>query len=236
MATLTVLGSNSSGNGYILQAGKESLILEAGVPVKEALKALDYDVKNVKAVIATHEHGDHLGYCQQYQRYFKVSSTPSAADKHFGVMPLRNLARYIFGRFTVTPLIVPHSCDCFAYHISHPDMGTLVFYTDCSDFPYKIPHINFILGEVNNSDNVILDNLCNGYELRSQYNNHMSLDTAVGVIRRLYSPELSKVICCHLSDSNADESEIKRRFKSELGIEVCIAEKYSRFILQNQDF
>lgn len=117
-----------------------------------------------------------------------------------------------------------------------PDGQTLLFYTDCSDFRYKLPNVNFILGEVNYSDDVILDNLCNGYDVRSQYENHMSLDTAMSVIRRLYSPELSKVICCHLSSSNADINEIRRRFKSELGIDVEIAESGKNFSLEISEF
>lgn len=34
-AILTCLSSNSSGNGYIIQADTEALMLEAGVPFKE---------------------------------------------------------------------------------------------------------------------------------------------------------------------------------------------------------
>lgn len=134
------------------------------------------------------------------------------------------MKRVQIGGFKAMALPVEHNVECYGYVIDHPDMGRLVFYTDTKSFNYKLPNVNFILGEVNHSDNVILDNLCNGYDVRSQYENHMSLDTAVSVIRRLYSSELSKVICCHLSSSNADINEIKRRFRSELGIDVEIAE------------
>lgn len=44
-ATLTCLSSNSSGNGYILRANNEALILEAGVPFKECSKALKYNLE-----------------------------------------------------------------------------------------------------------------------------------------------------------------------------------------------
>ena len=149
---------------------------------------------------------------------------------------LEPMKKYKIGSFEVIALPMEHNVECYGYVIDHPDMGRLVFYTDTRSFNYKIPHVNFVLGEVNYSDDIILDNLCNGYDVRSQYDNHMSLDTSLAVIRRLYSPELSEVICCHLSDSNADESEIKRRFKSELGMDVWIAEKDSRFIMRNHDF
>lgn len=134
------------------------------------------------------------------------------------------------------PLSVEHNVECFGYIIDHKDMGRLVFYTDTRTFNYNIPNVNCILGEVNYSDDVILDNLCEGRDVRSQYNNHMSLDTAISVIRRLYSPKLSKVICLHLSDNNADQSVIKRRFKEELGIDVLIAESGLTVDLKEDDF
>lgn len=55
-ATLTVLASSSSANGYVIQADNEALILEAGVPFKECAKVLNYNLEGVKAVCVSHGH------------------------------------------------------------------------------------------------------------------------------------------------------------------------------------
>lgn len=55
-AILTCMSSNSSGNGYILRADNEVLILEAGVPFKECAKVLNYNLEGVKAVCVSHGH------------------------------------------------------------------------------------------------------------------------------------------------------------------------------------
>lgn len=55
-ATLTVLGSDSRGNGYLLDANGEQLIIECGVPFKECAKVLKYKLEVVKAVLTTHGH------------------------------------------------------------------------------------------------------------------------------------------------------------------------------------
>lgn len=55
-ATLTVLASGSSANGYILQADNDVLILEAGVPFKECAKALNFNLEDVRAVCVSHGH------------------------------------------------------------------------------------------------------------------------------------------------------------------------------------
>lgn len=53
-AKLTVLGSSSQGNGYLLECGEDKLILECGVPAKEVLKLINWESKKVGAVVCTH--------------------------------------------------------------------------------------------------------------------------------------------------------------------------------------
>ena len=238
-AKLIVLGSSSSGNSYILDVGDEILLIECGVDKKTLLRGLNYDLARVTACISTHKHKDHVN--PQTVKYLlssgiKVYSNADVNSIHPSVRIIEPMKKYTIGGFNVIALPVEHNVECYAYLIDHPDMGRLVFYTDTRSFNFKIPHVNFVLGEVNYSDDIILDNLCNGYDVRSQYNNHMSLDTAISVIRRLYSHELSKVICCHLSTSNADISEIKRRFQSELGISVECATTGVFFELKSCEF
>lgn len=236
-ATLQVIGSSSAANGYILSTGAEKLIIEAGCKPKEYLAALNYDLSNVIAVLVSHVHSDHSRSIKALQGYgLKVLSPRSVCMSHPNCLEVVNMRKYKVCGFTIIPLEVHHNCECMAYVIDHKDMGRMVFYTDTQTFNYHIPNVNYILGEVNYSDDVILDNLCEGHNIRSQYNNHMSLDTAVSVIRRLYSPKLSKVICLHLSDNNADQSTIKRRFREELGLDVLIAESGLTVNLNEDDF
>ncbi|HCB45364.1 MAG TPA: MBL fold hydrolase, partial [Algoriphagus sp.] len=58
---LIVLGSSSAGNCYILQDNQgNSLILEAGVRIKEIKKALDFDISGIQGCLISHRHGDHI--------------------------------------------------------------------------------------------------------------------------------------------------------------------------------
>lgn len=54
MATLTILGSGSSGNGYLLQTSKGTLILELGCKWDEVLRMLDYKIDKVGGCLVTH--------------------------------------------------------------------------------------------------------------------------------------------------------------------------------------
>ena len=90
--------------------------------------------------------------------------------------------------------------------------------------------------ECNYCEETVLENLCNGADIHSRPDNHLSLEKALEATRRLYSPKLSKVILLHLSDGNSNEELIKRSFKEELGIDVLIAESGLTVDLKEDDF
>ena len=66
---LTVLGSSSEGNAYVLQNAGEALLLEAGIPFKKVLAALGNNVKKIVGCLITHEHGDHAGRINEVLNY-----------------------------------------------------------------------------------------------------------------------------------------------------------------------
>ncbi len=57
------IGSSSSGNSYIIKAGRTTLIVDIGLTMKailEGLKSNDIEPEDVSAVLITHEHVDHV--------------------------------------------------------------------------------------------------------------------------------------------------------------------------------
>lgn len=147
------------------------------------------------------------------------------------------MTKYQVGGFQIMGLPVPHGdCPNLAYWVKLPDGQTLLFATDLTDFPYNIKDINILMMEVNYCDEKVLNNLCDGAGISSRPDNHFGLENALVVTKRLYSDKLNKVIALHLSDSNSDENLIKSRFKSELGIDVIIAEKGLTLKLDKDDF
>lgn len=237
-ATLTVLASGSSANGYIIQANNEALILEAGVPFKECAKALAHDISKVKAVICSHGHKDHSAYIKQYQQHgLSVYSNADVASNVDGVVELESMKKYHFGRFTVIPLRVPHGdCPNFAYHITLPDRQTLLFATDLERFGYNAKGINHICIEANFSDDIRIDAMLNGAELRAQSRNHMEIGETIATISRLKSPELVNVVLLHLSDNLSDAEDFKKRIFAECGVHTEVAEKNIVISLAKADF
>jgi phosphoribosyl 1,2-cyclic phosphodiesterase len=239
MPKLTVIGSSSHGNSYVLECCGQKLIIEIGLSWKKIMGAINFDISGLVGVISTHVHGDHFNAntfknCQL--NGIRVSSTFECATKYEGVGAFLDRGKYNIGRFKVMALSVPHNAECFAYVIDMPeDNGRLLFITDASDFPYKIPKVNYLCIETNYCEDKLIDNLM-GDGVSSQPTNHMSLDTALAVTERLYSPSLCEVVCLHLSDGNSDENEIKKRFFETLGIRAKIAQPGLIINLEKEEF
>lgn len=227
MAKIKVVGSGSKGNCYILECEDVTLILEIGLPYKQILPALDYNLNRKIYAICTHEHNDHINpqtLKHLTHNVIPVYSTSSASALYSGINALQDRKKYKMGQAVVMPLKVPHGdCECFAYYISHPEFGTLLFATDLSDFPYTIKNINHLLIETNNSEEVIMDNIETGLYPTSRHQDHLSLETALKVIKRHASPALQNILLLHLSRQNADENMFASRVVQTTGIQPSIA-------------
>lgn len=53
---LSIIGSSSKGNGYILQNEKDALVIEAGVSLQKVKVMIDYNISKIRGVIISHEH------------------------------------------------------------------------------------------------------------------------------------------------------------------------------------
>jgi len=55
--------SGSSGNSYLVKSGTTALLIDAGISGKRILEGLNYSetlFEDVKGILVTHEHGDHI--------------------------------------------------------------------------------------------------------------------------------------------------------------------------------
>lgn len=111
---LTILGSNSAGNCYILQNANEALILEAGIKFSDVQKALNYDVQKVVACIASHEHGDHFKHVQEFMSrsipvYASAGTWEAKGLKSRNILKAGQLSK--FANFKIIPFDLKHDCN-----------------------------------------------------------------------------------------------------------------------------
>ena len=169
-------------------------------------------------------HGDHSRCIKDALSYgLPVYSCQEVADKYDGVAVLELGKKAKIGGFTVQPIEVPHSCECYAYIIQHEAFGKLVFATDCSAFKYKIKSVNHWLLEANYSEQILITKMCDNEIGRSLYWNHLELEDCINALKVNFSSDTQSITLIHLSDTNSDEKEFVQRVKRELGFDNVIA-------------
>lgn len=233
---LKCISTGSSGNCYLLQADSgETLILDCGIPIKEIKKGLNWNVKDVVGVLCTHKHLDHSKSVNDfkamgipiYAPYLKIDYM-SMNMGGFTVKPFDLTT--IDGRWTHTNAN-GEPCPIFGFLIMHPEMGRMLYITDCEVIKWKFKDINHILLGVNyDKDLVDTDNPKANHVFRG----HLSIDTACDFVKANDSDSLQNVIMCHLSSENADKDSFIEKMKNAVnGANVDVAEQGKSWILQN---
>jgi phosphoribosyl 1,2-cyclic phosphodiesterase len=211
---LTVIGSGSKGNCYILRDSEEALIIECGVPFDEVKKAMNYDLKTVCGILVTHEHKDHCkGVPDALTAGQEVFATKGTIDG-LGIKSHRlnvitiNVPFYV-GNFKVIPFKVMHDAkDPCGLFINHTKIGNLLFITDTYYVPNRFANVNNIMIESNYCDKII----------------DMSLKTCKEFLAANDLTKVNNIVLIHLSDSNSDARRFKKEISELTGKNVSIAE------------
>lgn len=232
---LIILGSDSSGNSYVLKGQTCSLILECGLPIKEVKKSLNFDLSRVAGALITHSHGDHAKYANQYMSSginvcssLETLNTLKCSTTHrMRVMKAQN--KYEVGEFVVMPFAIEHDApEPFGYLIKHPECGLVLFVTDTCYLKYKFPGLNQIIIECNYSQDIVDKRMNDGDTISLVRNrvitSHMSFETCKEVLRANDLKQVNNIVLIHLSDSNSDSKLFKSEIESLTGKTVNIAE------------
>lgn len=245
---LTVVGSGSNGNCYVLQNEEEALIIEAGLPFDKKVKeALHWNVEKVVAVIVSHAHGDHAAYAYQYTELGITvrASEDTIEKKHLNrtfAKPYKEGVWFREGGFEVLPFPLIHyntdgtRCPNCGFLIKHEECGRICFFTDCSAFARDvmtedgIKYINYDFKDINlwmieaNYDNYILYRSHLDERLKDRIKrSHMSLQNAIKIAKRIDLHLATYILLIHLSDGNGDERKFVREMRKATGKRVYAA-------------
>ena len=234
---LKVLGSSSAGNCYVFDNGKEALVVECGVRFIDIKKAVCFDVSRIVGCLVSHEHSDHAKYAKSLigERIPVYASSGTIAairgeERLDAVKVLIPLERTSIGNFVVLPFDVQHdAAEPMNFLISHPEMGTTLFATDCRELPYKFKGLNNILIECNHSVGIVEDKLRRGTITEAQsvrtLRNHLSYETCLEILAENDLSKVNNIVLIHLSDGNSNADAFLQGVKAQTGKSVHIADK-----------
>lgn len=231
---LKVLGSSSSGNCYLIEAKNEKLVLDAGINFKEVQKELNFNFTEIKGVLVTHEHMDHLKYAPNFALYgINVYASKGTFEKlnlkGHRFKEVKALEQFKIGNFTILPFDTQHdAAEPLGYLIQYDKTGEKLLYaTDTYYIKYRFKRLNYILIECNYNTEIAKENVKNGIINRTRYirllESHFSLEN---VLRFLQANDLSNtknIILCHLSNDNSNQEIMQKKVYEQTGIQTTIA-------------
>lgn len=235
---LRVLGSSSSGNGYLLQSEKtgEVLILEAGIRLDKLKKELSFDLTHVAGCIVTHEHGDHARYAHDYANaYIPVYMSHGTAQARgisnmASVKTIKPFKPFSVGSFMVMAFPVQHDAkEPFGFLIKHTECGNVLFATDTYYLRYTFPGLHQILIECNYSPDILQKNVQLGRIDHKRYErtvrSHMSYDTCLETLNANDLSRVNNIILIHLSDDNSQAEKFANGIAAATQKNVMVARK-----------
>jgi phosphoribosyl 1,2-cyclic phosphodiesterase len=218
------LGSGSGGNALLAGSHKHGyVLLDCGFTVKEArltLKAVEPQA--LRAVIVTHEHGDHIGCAYAFAAKHALplvmsagtaKATAARADKpSYSALSIRRIydGEIImdYAGLAITAFSVPHDSAeplQFTFHDGQRKLGVL------TDLGMSTPHVLDALAACHalvlecNHDEHMLSKGPYSASLKSRVGGnwgHLSNRVAAQMLSALAHPHLHHVIAAHLSAHN----------------------------------
>jgi len=231
---LTVIGTGSKGNAYILGNGDEALLIECGVNIKDIKKALDFDLSKVVGCICTHEHFDHSKSIFDVMKLgIDVHSSQGTLKSRFvdGQPRAKHIVSkqaFSIGNFKILPFDVKHdAAEPLGFLIEHPECGKVLFLTDTYFCEYTFKGLHNIIIEANYSNEIIDRKFGadSGKEfLRNRIlRSHFSLANCKDMLSANDLTQVNNIVLIHLSDSNSDEKQFHKEVAELTGKNVTVA-------------
>lgn len=218
-------GSGSSGNCSYIGNDNGGVLIDAGVDgkfVTDQLLHNGIDASQIKGILLTHDHGDHVKYAYsilRYNRHMRLFCTPKTLNgllrRHSISRRIKDYHAPIFKEFpfelaglTITAFEVSHDgTDNVGYSIECDGVRMSVvtdtgYITERAD--YYMRQSNAIMIEANYDAEMLRNGPYSEHlkaRIASQIGHMDNADTAA-YLATIASPELSHVLLCHLSHDN----------------------------------
>lgn len=235
---IIINGSGSSGNSLVIFDNRgKYILLDVGLPYKEILKCLNYNLKDCVGVFVSHAHAN--DHTKSLGNFIKAAvpcfGNEDVCNKYAGCNVFPKVLN--LDGFKIQNFELEHNIPCNALIVDTCNNVRLLYVTDTKSVSKRVKNVNFAIIECNHDFDTIIDNLVNDDASRSHPENHLSLDACIDYLKEIYSPALQGVVLWHLSDTNIDAKKALERVKDELGFDrVWIAEKGLEIELEKEEF
>ena len=214
------LGSGSSGNSLVVEAGASRVLLDCGFSVKGALERLGrlgLAAEDLAAILVTHEHGDHVSGVFRFAGRFGIPvylthGTHAAITHTAGCVPpcrlIDTAAAFSIGALEIQPFPVPHDARepvQYAFSDGNRRLGVL---TDSGSITTHIAEVlqscDALVIECNHDAELLAASTYPAM-LKGRISGnfgHLENTQAAMLLKQIETRRLRHVIAAHLSEQN----------------------------------
>lgn len=232
MMEIESFGSGSAGNCYTVTDGKTKIMIEAGIPIKDIKRHLDFKVSSLSAVLISHSHGDHAKAVKDVAKLGINVYMSSGTKKELGIDNHRIKAveprqAFQIGTLKIMPFEVEHDTEApFGYLIQNEEGEKLLFATDTYFVRWKFKGLNYIMVECNYSKKILDEQVKAGHldtaRKRRLLRSHFSLENVKEFLKANDISAVEQIWLLHLSDRNSDAAAFKREIAEQTGKHIII--------------
>ncbi len=204
---ILMVGSGSKGNAVLIASKRTLIQIDMGVPlkrIKQGLEVLGKSKEDIKAVLITHEHVDHVGTLNLYHEKIPVfASEGTLPNADYQVEPYQPIT---IGDFNIVPFPVSHDAANPMGYLIEADNQRLGYVTDTgnltddallllrdSDFFYfESNHDLKMLRESNRPESL-------KRRIHSKHG-HLSNPASAKYMAKLIGPRTKQIFLAHLSE------------------------------------
>lgn len=229
-----VYASGSTGNLYEIQDGEERLLIEAGMTWSRVQEALDYTTSGLRAVLCSHEHGDHAaGLGGAIHHGMDCYMSQGTADALGLSGPLVHVLTpeepEELGPWTIWPYRVEHdAAEPLCFYIVTPSGNRVLYVTDAARIPQNFAGVTHMMVESNWDEGTLQRSVKEGRvrpvsRANRIRHNHIGLNTLMKALHHLDLSDLQEVILLHISKHNANIELIGDQVRRLTGCPVRVA-------------
>lgn len=183
-----ILASGSKGNStLVINDNNDLLLIDVGISykeIKEKVNRYGYDIKDIKNVLITHEHDDHIRSINS----FNNAKIYSLKDINVANTVLEKYKEYYIDSFSVTAIPLSHDVKCCGYVIKN-GKEKLVYITDTGYVNHKI------FDYISNADYYIFESNHNIAKLMETHRPFYIKSRILGDEGHLSNEDASEILC-----------------------------------------
>ena len=227
-----VLASGSRGNALWLESGPEALLVDCGLSVPELsrrLSAVGRDLTPLRAVVVTHDHGDHVGSSVALARRLGIPLYATAGTLSILKRLPPSLARQLasgdeidLGAFRLRPFATPHDgIESIGVRVE-ADGAAMGLATDLGYVSRQVVEaltgVHLLVVEHNHDERMLQEGpypLALKRRIRGG-RGHLTNEEGAQLAAHLVHPGLRRVVLAHLSETNNTPGHALRAFERTL--------------------